>query len=122
MPLYEDIQASVKQLIESYKLKAADGLTFSEATKLFTEAIGEIVKILQTTGGTGAEKRAAAIQAAQAFYDNVLAPIDIPGIPNLIVEPIVDKTIGGFIPAIVGGLIDGMVQVFKLNGVKGFGG
>lgn len=46
------------------------------------------------------------LELVSKLYDDYIAPFDIPGIPNLIIEPQIDAALKGLVLAIVAQVID----------------
>jgi len=81
--------------------------SFYDAVQVF---IGEAATFLDATG---AEKKEQVIQACERFYREVLEPLDIPGIPNWFVEPMVDRAVGSMIRPAVSSLIEQFYKLLK---------
>ena len=64
---------------------------------------------------TGAEKKAAVLAALETFFDEVIAPLDIKGIPNFI-EPIVDSSLKKLSLTLAAAGIDALVAIFNRSG------
>lgn len=121
MDLYTKVKDSLDAIVKTYRESKADGsLSLAEVWRLLVEAIGKLVQIAETfDGATGAEKKEAVIQAAQAFYDDVIRPIDLPGVPNFLENTVVDPLLGKAVPYLFGGLVDGLVGIFNREGWAG---
>lgn len=124
MSLYDQIRAEVDGVVAGVKAKLlaakADGeLTAGELWSLamdgLTSVLGVAIRLLQILPASGPEKRAAAIEAAVEFYKAVIKPLNIPYLPDFIVEPMVDDAIERALPAIVGGMIDALHRMLKPN-------
>jgi hypothetical protein len=117
MALYDDIQSSLDVIIADYKAKSSDGtFTFSEIFSLLTNAVGTLVKLVEGVGGySGKEKKQAVLSAIDRFFDEVIAPLDIKAIPN-IVEGILDNAIKQLVLTAADGLIDALVNIFNKVG------
>jgi len=115
--LYEKFNEAVAEVLASYKAANADGkMTFTEIISLVGKVIGKLVSLAEVFhGGEGDAKKAAVMAAVNAFYDEVIAPIDIAKIPNFI-EPIVDKGIKSVILVIADGITDAVVAIFNEGG------
>lgn len=108
------VKVRFQELVDSAKAKAADGrLTLAEGWQLLQEGVQDAVYIAAQLNAAGADKKALVLQLAQQLYDNVIAPIDIPYIPNLVVEPIVDKAIGQMIQPMLSGMIEAALNLLK---------
>ena len=115
--LYEKFEEAVTEVIAAYKEANADGkMSFTEIISLVGKVIGKLVSLAEVFhGGEGSAKKAAVMAAVSAFYDEVVAPIDISKIPNFI-EPIVDKGIKSVILVIADGITDAIVAIFNEGG------
>ena len=100
------------------KAATADGtVTASEVWSILTRGVASLIQLANTMGAyTGAEKKEAVIKAVQRLYDEVIAPLDIPGIPNFLENTIVDPLIGRAVPIVLSGIIDGLVSIFNKEG------
>lgn len=110
--LYDSIKENIDQLIAEAKDKSADGMTAAEAWELFLDGKAAIVRLVERAGGTGAAKKEAAVKAAERFYAEVIAPIDLPSVPNVI-EGVVDAAVGRMIRPIISATIDFLVKTFN---------
>lgn len=110
--LFEKIRENVTELIHDAQASASDGMTGAEAWGLFLNCQKRVVQIVEASGATGAEKKEAAVLACEEVYAQVIAPIDIPSIPNFL-EPVVDNAIGRTIRPIVSATIDFLVATFN---------
>lgn len=89
----------------------ADGkLTASEAFQLFVSAIERLVQAASTLPASGADKKAAVLAAVEKLYDEVLAPLDIPYIPNVIESTIVDPALKKLAVEFAGGIVEHFVS------------
>jgi hypothetical protein len=84
-----DLYSSISQFVADTKAKLAEAksdgkVTVSEIVVLFMDAGERLVKAASLMDIAGADKKAAVLEALGTFYDTVIAPLDIPGIPNLI--------------------------------------
>jgi hypothetical protein len=103
---YDKIKAEFDELVLKYKEAIADGkLSFSDALSLLLHGSFSIAQLLQNYVELDFEKRKAiGVDLAVQFYDEVIAPIDLP-LPNLI-EPIFDRTLAAAIPGFIGVIYD----------------
>jgi len=115
--LYEKFEEAVADVIAAYKAANADGkMSFTEIITLVGKVLGKLVSLAEVFhGGDGSAKKAAVMAAVGAFYDEVIAPIDISKVPNFI-EPIVDKGIKSIILIIADGITDAIVAIFNEGG------
>lgn len=111
-----DISASVSALIARYKAAKSDGkVTLTECVQLVIQATNEVVQITQELVASGAEKKAAALNAVERFIDHVVTPLDLPGVPNLI-EPIFDQGIKSLLMLAADAAIEAAVKLFNQIG------
>lgn len=117
MSEFEQISASVSGLIASYKAAQSDGkVTLSEVWQLTGQAIQEIVQLTQRLQVPGADKKRAALEAVEKFIDDFITPLDLPYIPNFVVEPIVDNAVKQMVMTAADGLIEAAVSLFDQYG------
>lgn len=117
MALFDDIQSSLDIIIDDYKAKSSDGkFTFAEIFSLLTNAVGTLVKLVEGfVDYTGDEKKQAVLAAIERLFDEVIAPLDIQAIPN-IVEGILDSALKKLVLTAADGLIDAFVNIFNKLG------
>lgn len=109
--LYDQVKLAIETLKTQLVAAKADGrITVAEIFQLVGEAVSLLVAAASTLSVSGADKKQLVTDAAQKLYDEVIRPIDIPGIPNVIENTIVDPAIGKAIPYIVSGLIEVFVR------------
>ena len=123
MSIYDDLRAAIDKIIADYKAANADGkLSFTEIFTLVSNAVATFVQLMENFGsGTGAEKKAAVITAIEQFFDEVIIPIDIKGIPNLL-EGIVDTALKQLVLTLANGWVDAIVNIFNRTGWGVLGG
>lgn len=110
--LYDQIRAEVETLIAEGRALAADGLTWGEAWTLLRMATRAIVKIVESVGAGGADKRELALLCLDKFTAAVLKAWDIPKLPDWI-EGGVDSAIHTAVMATAGMVIDAIVDAFN---------
>lgn len=120
--LFDELKASFQAIIESAKAKAHDGMTFKEGMQLLGEVSQQFVRLVQIPGATGAEKQEAVVAAIEQFIVEVLVPLDLPGIPNFIVEPAIDAATVKAARPIASFLVETTLGMLKSLGTPGFGG
>ncbi len=113
--LYGLLAAEFQKINQHYVEVAKGGLTVAEVFELLTLAAGSFVKVTEalTEGVDDAAKKAAVLKACETFYQQVLAPLDIPGVPNLLESTIVDPLLGKVASVVMSGIIDGLVAILK---------
>jgi hypothetical protein len=118
MGIYDDLKDAVNTIIAHYKDATADGkLSFTEIFSLAGKATASFIQLFETFAAnvTGAEKKAAVLAALETFFDEVIAPLDIKGIPNFI-EPIVDSSLKKLSLTLADAGIDALVAIFNKSG------
>ena len=123
LTLAEVLDKALADLIARYREATADGkVTISEVVTIGSAAVDGFVLAAQTVAGaTGAEKHAAVLAAVDQFYASVIAPLDIPRIPDFIERTIVDPALGSVLHFVADGLIKAAVNRFSTMGIDGFG-
>lgn len=108
--LYDVVKEEINKIIEEAKLAYADKkLSLSEVWGLFQDIVVSFMKIAETVNLSGVDKKAIVMDAASRLYDEVIAPIDIKSIPNVI-EPAFDKFGKSLFLELISGSIDYMVK------------
>jgi hypothetical protein len=108
------VKVKLQEIVDSAKAKFADKkITLAEGWQLLQESTAAAVYVVDQLNVEGADKKAMVLQLAQQLYDNVIAPIDIPFVPNFGVEPIVDKVIGQMIQPILGAMIEASLNLLR---------
>ena len=112
-PLYDAISAEIVKLTDVIKGAAADKkLTITEIFTIVQQSVVSLTAVVrQFTEVAADQRRAAVIAAVKYLYDSVIAPLDIPGVPNFI-EPAVDKALGQLIEPAAGAAYDAIAGVF----------
>lgn len=117
MGLSPTLSEAIAEVIASYKASCADGkLTFSEMLTLIYNASATFVKLVESvTPDDGVTKKALVLATIAEFYDTVVAPIDIAGIPNLLEDP-VDSVLRSLVLSLASAWIDAIVNIFNKIG------
>jgi hypothetical protein len=118
--IYGDLRSAVDKIVANYKAANADGkLTFTEIFTLVGNAVATFVQLMERVpsfgSSTGAEKKAAVLLAIDQLFDEVIIPIDIKGIPNLL-EGIADRALKQLVMILADGGIDSIVNIFNKTG------
>jgi hypothetical protein len=110
MDLYNTLDKAIAVLKSEYdRLKGDDGkISLADAWALFQTGIAELVKVAELLDVTGPEKKVMVLDALEKLYDEVIAPIDLKPVPNII-EPMVDKVLKQLFLTLANGAIDSMV-------------
>jgi hypothetical protein len=118
MALYDTLEEGIRGVIDSYKAAKADDdkVSFNEVVAIVGKSIGSLVSIAEGFSDLSSEdKKNAVVGAIGTLYDEVIAPIDIQRIPNVI-EPIVDKGVKALLLALSDGIVDGIVALYNEGG------
>ena len=75
------IKQQIASLVESFKAKAADGLTFIEIFAFIRELIAALMAIVSVLDVPGEEKRNLVMQAVSEVLDYALVLLAFPGLP-----------------------------------------
>lgn len=116
MPDYYDlIKDKVDEIVAEYKKAVADGsLEFKEAIQLAVLAGSTFIKLAAAIpSASGADKKAAVHKALMRFYDEIVAPLDIPKIPGFVEKSIVDPTLRVVWSMVADAMIDALVKLLK---------
>lgn len=117
MALYETLKEEVNVMVAAYRVATADKkVTMEELWSLFQKASFGLVRVAEQVGGTGVEKKAAVLAALDKFYDEVIGPLDIQYVPN-IVEPYVDNMLKKLVMQMADGGIDAFVTFLNQNNI-----
>lgn len=105
----------LRELVAQYKQSTAGkSLTTAEVIQLFTRAVtgitGAVLENFPGNATEAAKLKSQILEAVSVFYDEVIAPIDIKGIPNL-VEGWVDRFARGFAVDLAAGLVDQLLAL-----------
>lgn len=116
--LYASVQEAFDALLVHYKALAKDGMTLSDAWELANDAVSSATRVIeeiQTEYG-GSTKKEVVLKFASDFYDQVLAPIDLPRVPNVIETRWVDPALKEVYMLLVNGAINSIVKVSNRTG------
>lgn len=116
--IYEDLKDYFAEISDHYADLAGDGkFSFGDVLLLVGKASASFIQLVErfTELETGAAKKEAVLEALDAFYDEVIAPMDLKAVPNL-VEPILDSAIKQLILTIASAGIDTIVTIFNKTG------
>lgn len=117
IPVQEQLEQTILTMIERYKGVTADGkITYSEVLSLLYNGAATLVRLVEIAGqGSREEKKQLVLAGLDKFYDTVIAPIDIIGVPN-VMESMVDSTIKSLLLSTVDGATDSIFNVFEKMG------
>lgn len=111
-PFYDLVKQVVMTIEAEVRQAAADGkITVAEVFKILSLAGKSLGTISASFIGVPAEeRRTIVIQAIQDLYDDVIVPLDIPGIPGFVEVPM-EKIIAQLLPTIVGAAYDAALKL-----------
>lgn len=111
------LSLAIDSIIAEYKASRADGkLTFNEMLTLVYNASATFIKLVESVKpGPNATKKEIVLAAVAQFYDVVVAPIDIAGVPNLLEGPI-DSVLRSLVLSLASAWIDALVNIFNKIG------
>jgi hypothetical protein len=118
MSVTTKIQTALESVIGVYKTRVtAQSLSFSELLTLAYNATATFVRIVESLGKEmdGKTKKEIVLLAIGNFYDLVIRPIKITGLPAAM-ENAVDDAIKNFVLMAAGAWIDAMVNIFSKLG------
>jgi len=113
MALYDETKSAIDAIIGEYKKVVADGkISISEVFTLVGRATATFVNLFRALDlGTESERKDTVVLAIGRFYDEIVAPIDITGVPNFL-EPIVDKALRELLLLLTRSWADAVLAVF----------
>jgi len=114
--LYEQIADQAAELRRLYQAQAAAGLQWPEIFRLAVSGLQAIVRLCETVHAAGPDKKALALDLWDEFYREVIAPIDLKGVPNWLEETIIDPAIHQISRQFIGGAIDRIVEQYNRGG------
>lgn len=115
--LFDAVLPQVDEIISHYKTLAKDGWTVTEIWELAQSGVASFMRLVEAAGEyTSVEKRDAVLKAAALLYDRVIAPLDIPNVPEFLERSLVDPAIKKFFLQLVAGAIDSLTNVFNRVG------
>ena len=114
----EDLTAKLDGVIAYYKVAAADGWTVAEVYSVITRAVATLLKLLTAPDAVApAELKAVVLAAFDKLYDEVMAPIDIPYVPDVIETRFVDPILKVALRDQVAGILDALLKIFEREAV-----
>jgi hypothetical protein len=108
-----DLFDLIKEEVMAYWLiiqeKYSDGqITLAEIFDLVAKAIEAFVRIAEVLDVPNPEKRELLLEVMDATYEQVIAPLDIPWIPNVF-EPIFDRVMGEIVHLLAERLLEALL-------------
>lgn len=113
MPDTPDLYALIDTFVSDTRAKIAaaksDGkITLAEGFEIVTDAVSRLVNAASPLSIPGAEKKAAVLAAVDTLFDRLIAPIDIPWIP----EPVESLAVDPLLKRVMHEFASGMVESF----------
>lgn len=97
--------------------------TETKLTSLWTIASGVISKLVVeveqqdvTPDVPGADKKTLVLETLAKFYDDVIAPLDIPYVPGIVEKTVVDPALRKVFLELASGTIDVLVSIYNKVG------
>lgn len=113
MAIQDEIAGRLSALVAAAQAKLTDGASVRDVFEILGDAISLAVRVAQDFAEVpGPEKKAAVTQAVMAFYTAVVEPLDIPWVPDVVVDPL----LRGMVEKLVDGLIESLVRMFHEKG------
>lgn len=107
MALYDELKIEIESVISAVKAAADDKkITLQEVAFLAMKVFELVAGIAAKVPADKAAKKALLLQVADDFYSAIIAPLDIPGVPEWLENRFVDPKVGEIWHEIAGGLID----------------
>jgi hypothetical protein len=121
--LTEQMDGHVAKFITRARESMPANLSLDEVWSMAIRAVTFLVLLAeQFRGASGADKKEAVLAAAAKFYDEVIAPIDIPKVPEFLEAGLIDPILKKLWLRLVAVLVDGLVHVFNQAGWPGAAG
>lgn len=115
MPLYVELKEQFDSIIAEYKAAMSDGqITITEVWRMLMLVITGFCNIVKQQAADNvslAERKAAVMQAIHQFWDEVIVPYDIKGIPNWI-EGMVERVAINNLDPVFSQTVDYVFAVF----------
>jgi len=115
--LYDEIKEQVDALIIEFQAELEDGFQLGDIWRLAAEVSRRLVLIVEAMGGeAGEDKKAAVLEAVDLFYATVIAPLDLPYVPNFLERRVGDPLLGKLFHALASAAIDAIVGNYNATG------
>jgi len=114
--LYDQVREEVEALIEQGKQAVADGLSWAEGWALLNRTYEAVIGIVDRIQASNVAKKALALQLIDRYYAEVVAPIDIPYVPDWLEKPVIDPAIGQAVHVIADRAFDEIIRRLKEKG------
>lgn len=117
MGLYDDLKDSIEEINQTYRDRVEDGkLSFNDALSLTYNATATFIRLVEGLGyGSGHDKKDVVLLAIGRFYDIVIRPIPLTGLPGPL-EGLIDTALKSLILTLASAWIDAMVNIFSKLG------
>lgn len=111
----KSVQECFAEIIKKYKELSKDSvLSSNDVVTILVDGVGQIVKLLgQFNDLDNVSKKKLALEMVDSFYQDVIRPLDIPDVPGILENRIVDPIIGKVVHNIADGLIEGVFKLLK---------
>lgn len=111
--MYEDLKQKLAELVAKYQAASADGkVTLGEVWEMVNLVLADLVPYVEKFNLAGDDKKKLVLDTLSKFYDEVIAPLDIPYVPNFL-EPLVDTGLKSLLLELADGAVDALVKILK---------
>lgn len=116
MTYLEQAIEDFKPVIDKYKELIADGkLDTNDIFKLLVVGVGGVVRFMSGYMDlTFEQRKEIGLALVEQFFNEIIKPIDLPGVPNLI-EPYVDELAKTLVMTGVEKLYDALAQFYDIK-------
>jgi len=117
MSLYNDLKDSIEEINQTYRNQVEDGkLSFNDALSLTYNATATFIRLVEGLGGGHEhDKKDVVLLAIGRFYDVVIRPIPLTGLPGPL-EGLIDTALKNLILTMASAWIDAMLNIFSKLG------
>lgn len=95
------------------QLRQASNLDFAAAVDRFLYVVRDLILQVNQLEADGKTKKEAVIIVANRFYDELIAPMDLPGVPNFIEGRFVDPAVARIWESVVSSIVDHFVDLMR---------
>jgi len=110
--LYELVQEQVEALIAEAQEVVKDGISVRDVAVVIRAFVRRVAVIVHAISATEAEKRDLVLFCVDRFYELVIKPVNIPWVPDLVIEPALDRAIGELVHYVASEFYDMIVDLF----------
>lgn len=114
--LSEQLDQELSALLDHYKALSRNGMEFSEIWELFQSAVASAARVVKQANADDDTVLEISLAFAASVYDGIIAPIDLPKVPNVVEKRIVDPLIRTLFLNLVEGSIKSMIKIFGRTG------